>query len=68
MNFKHLIKHHKYWRNSHPARLSMPSWILAPPESFKPMTGAPTLTAMSIIFTIFCACVSERDPPKTVKS
>ena len=54
--------------HSHPARLSIPSWILAPPESFKPMTGAPTRTAMSIIFTIFCAWVSERDPPNTVKS
>jgi hypothetical protein len=27
----------------------------APPESFSPMTGAPFLAAMSMIFTIFCA-------------
>src|ERR1700756_3180798 len=40
----------------------------APPESFKPTTGAPLRMARSIIFTIFCALVSESDPQNTVKS
>jgi hypothetical protein len=40
----------------------------APPESFKPMTGAPTFIAISITLQIFCACVSLKEPPKTVKS
>ena len=40
----------------------------APPLSFRPMTGAPTFIAMSMIFTILSALVSESDPPRTVKS
>src|SRR5688572_16830472 len=40
----------------------------APPESFSPMIGAPIFTARSITLTILAALVSERDPPKTVKS
>jgi hypothetical protein len=32
------------------------------------MTGAPILSAFSITFTIFCAYVSESEPPSTVKS
>ena len=40
----------------------------APPESFNPTTGTPTLIACSIILTIFRACAADRDPPKTVKS
>src|ERR1044072_7891746 len=40
----------------------------APPESFKPIIGAPTLIARSITLQIFSACVSEREPPNTVKS
>ena len=40
----------------------------APPLSFRPMTGAPILRARSITLQIFCAFVSERLPPKTVKS
>ena len=40
----------------------------APPESFSPMTGAPVFSARSITLQIFCALVSESDPPKTVKS
>ena len=40
----------------------------APPESFKPMTGAPIFIARSMILTIFAALVSESDPPNTVKS
>ena len=39
-----------------------------PPLSFNPMTGAPDRTARSITLQIFSAWVSERDPPKTVKS
>ena len=40
----------------------------APPESFRPMTGAPFWTAMSMILQIFWAWVSDSEPPKTVKS
>ena len=40
----------------------------APPESLRPMTGAPTFMAMSMILTILAALVSESEPPKTVKS
>src|SRR5438552_2118314 len=40
----------------------------APPESFKPMIGAPVLSARSITLQIFSACASESEPPKTVKS
>ena len=40
----------------------------APPESFRPMTGAPIFAARSMIFTIFAALASESDPPNTVKS
>src|SRR6266436_36548 len=40
----------------------------APPESLRPITGAPLRMARSIIFTIFCALDSESEPPNTVKS
>src|SRR5438067_147469 len=40
----------------------------APPESFRPTTGAPSFIARSMIFTIFAAFVSDSDPPNTVKS
>jgi hypothetical protein len=40
----------------------------APPESLRPMTGAPIFIARSMILTILAALVSESDPPKTVKS
>src|SRR5712664_531456 len=40
----------------------------APPESFRPMTGAPARIARSMILQIFSALVSESEPPKTVKS
>ena len=46
----------------------MPSWMRAPPESLIPMTGAPIFMAMSMILHIFCAMVSDREPPLTVKS
>lgn len=45
-----------------------PSWIRAPPESLMPMTGMPVWMALSMILQIFSACVSDRLPPKTVKS
>src|ERR1043166_9229355 len=35
----------------------------APPESFRPMIGAPFFIARSMIFTIFAACVSVSEPP-----
>jgi heme A synthase len=40
----------------------------APPESLMPTTGAPLRMAMSMILQIFWACVSDSEPPKTVKS
>ena len=40
----------------------------APPESFRPMTGAPTFIAWSITLQIFSACASHSAPPNTVKS
>ena len=57
------------WNTSaYPASDATPSWILAPPESLIPITGAPTLTAWSMILQIFSAWVSLSAPPKTVKS
>ena len=52
----------------YPASETTPSWMRAPPESFRPMMGAPLTTARSMILQIFSAFVSESDPPKTVKS
>ena len=46
----------------------MPSWMRAPPESLRPITGAPIFMAMSMILQIFRAIVSDSDPPNTVKS
>src|SRR5207244_962756 len=40
----------------------------APPESLRPMIGAPLRTARSMTLQILAACPSARDPPKTVKS
>jgi hypothetical protein len=40
----------------------------APPESLRPITGAPTLIAWSMTLQIFSACASDSEPPKTVKS
>ncbi len=40
----------------------------APPESLRPITGAPTFIAWSISLQIFSACASESEPPNTVKS
>ena len=40
----------------------------APPESLRPTTGAPIFIARSMTLQIFRAFVSERLPPKTVKS
>jgi hypothetical protein len=40
----------------------------APPESFRPMSGAPFLSARSMTLQIFSPCVSDNEPPKTVKS
>ena len=54
--------------SAYPASDSTPSWMRAPPESLSPTIGAPIVTARSMTFTIFAAFVSERDPPKTVKS
>jgi hypothetical protein len=51
-----------------PASEATPSWMRAPPESLRPITGAPLRAAMSMILQIFWACVSESEPPRTVKS
>ena len=40
----------------------------APPLSFRPITGAPTFIAMSMILTILRAWASLSVPPMTVKS
>jgi hypothetical protein len=40
----------------------------APPESLRPITGAPFCIAMSMILQIFSAWASDSEPPKTVKS
>jgi len=40
----------------------------APPESFRPITGAPTFIAWSITLQIFSAWASLSAPPNTVKS
>ena len=40
----------------------------APPESFRPITGAPTFIAWSITLQIFSAWASDSAPPNTVKS
>ncbi|KAH3804213.1 hypothetical protein DPMN_132495 [Dreissena polymorpha] len=36
--------------SAYPASDSTPSWILAPPESLSPITGAPTSIAWSMIY------------------
>ena len=51
-----------------PRRLSGPSWMRAPPESWMPMMGAPVISARSITFRIFSPTVSLSEPPDTVKS
>ena len=57
------------WKISpNPANALMPSWIRAPPESLRPMQGAPVFIARSITLHIFSAIVIERLPPLTVKS
>ena len=40
----------------------------APPESLRPMIGAPTFIARSMTLQIFSAYASDNEPPKTVKS
>src|SRR5687768_9472313 len=40
----------------------------APPLSLRPITGAPTFIAMSMILQIFWAWRSDSEPPNTVKS
>ncbi len=40
----------------------------APPASNRPTIGARARIAMSWILMIFCACVSDSEPPNTVKS
>ena len=40
----------------------------APPESLSPITGTPIFIARSMTLQILRAFVSERLPPKTVKS
>jgi len=57
------------WNTSaYPPSAATPSWMRAPPESLRPITGAPTCIALSMILQIFSACASESAPPNTVKS
>ena len=50
------------------ARLATPSWIRAPPESFRPMIGTPLSRARSWIRLILFDWTRENEPPRTVKS
>ncbi len=44
--------------SAYPARDSTPSWMRAPPESLRPITGAPTIIAWSMIYQFKCrSCV-----------
>ena len=52
----------------YPASAEIPSCIRAPPESFIHITGAPFCMAISMTLHIFCAMVSDSEPPFTVKS
>src|SRR5207244_10250050 len=54
--------------SAYPPRLTTPSCILAPPESFSPITGTPVLSAMSIILVTLRANISPTEPPNVVKS
>ena len=54
--------------SAYPARALIPSCRRAPPESFSPMTGAPTRMAMSITLHILLASISLSEPALTVKS
>src|SRR5205823_3657247 len=54
--------------SAEPPSETAPSCIPAPPESLRPITGAPVFKARSMILQIFSACASESEPPKTVKS
>ena len=57
------------WKiSAYPAKALMPSWMRAPPESFKPITGAPIFMALSMMWHIFIDMVSESEPADTVKS
>ena len=42
--------------------------FVAPPESFKPINGAPFFIAISMILHIFSEWTCDNEPPKTVKS
>ena len=46
----------------------MPSWMRAPPESFRPTDGQPFLSAMSMTLQILLDMVRLKLPPNTVKS
>ena len=52
-----------YWSSE-----TTPSWMRAPAPSLRPISGAPTLSAMSMSLWIFLANVSPSAPPYTVKS
>ena len=54
--------------SAYPPSETTPSWMRAPPESLRPMTGAPLRIARSITLQIFSANDSESEPPNTVKS
>ena len=47
-----------------PVEATTPSWIRAPPESLRPMSGAPLSIARSMTLQILSATTSPRLPPK----
>ena len=55
-------------RSPNPARLQTPSCMRAPTESSIAIIGRPAVAADSNRRPTFCACTSENDPPRTVKS
>ena len=51
----------------YPSREAIPSWMRAPPESLRPITGVPVSRAMSTLADLVGDDLL-RLPPKTVKS
>ena len=57
------LKMRPYWRSA-----PTPSWILAPPESIRPITGMRRRRASSSSRTILSPSMVPRAPPETEKS
>ena len=50
--------------SAYPASETTPSWMRAPPESFSPTIGTPTLSARSMILQIFWAYGQRERAPE----